>query len=172
LGETKLSATQIGDATHKALEHLDYTRACDERDIRAQIGELAARGLLSVAQAAVVDTSAIAWLAATTLGAMLRANAKQLRREVAFAAAIEDGGTKMDAVMVRGRIDLLLPMDGGVALVDYKTDRVTDDGIKDRAESYLNQMKVYRDALHRVAGKEVVAVYLVFLHPRVVWQAD
>jgi ATP-dependent helicase/nuclease subunit A len=167
-----MSATQIGDATHKVLEHLDYLRPCDESGVREQVSQLVGRGLLTAEQANVVDVASIVWLASTPLGQLLKTHSKQLRREVAFATALGDAPISMDSVMVRGRIDLLLPMDGGVALVDYKTDRVTETGVKDRAETYLSQMGVYRDALRKIAKKEVKAIYLVFLAPRIIWKAE
>jgi len=65
-------------------------------------------------------------------------------------------------VMIRGRIDLLLPTDDGIDLVDYKTDRVTGDRLTERAEFYSGQMKLYAQAIARVTGQKVNATHLVF----------
>jgi ATP-dependent helicase/nuclease subunit A len=167
-----LSPTQIGDATHRVLEHLDYRRPCDLADVGSQIADLVARRFINEIEAAAVDAAAIVWLAASPLGKTLRANVDRLMREIPFAAAAAtDSGDPLNAVMVRGRIDLLVPMEDGLAVVDYKTDRVDAAGMSARAESYRGQMEIYRDALGRVAGKKVKAVFLVFLHPRLVWEA-
>jgi len=165
-----LSPTQIGEATHLVLQRLDYRRPCDAADVAAQISELVDQQLLTAAQASAVDATSIVWLAGTPLGQMLKANADRLMREIPFAASVSSlkSDDPQDAVMVRGRIDLLLPVDDGVEIVDYKTDRVTADTVAQRAESYQSQMTVYRDALRTVAGKEVKAVHLVFLAPRIV----
>jgi ATP-dependent helicase/nuclease subunit A len=163
-----LSATDVGTATHLLLEHLDFCRPCDLPDVEAQIAQLVDRRLMLDVQAAAVDRAAIVWLMSTDLGSQIKANGKLLRREVAFAGSLAAGRDPLDAVMLRGRIDVIVPTGAGVAVVDYKTDRVTAEGVKERAESYQAQIAAYRDALKRVAGKAVTGVYLVFLYPRVV----
>jgi ATP-dependent helicase/nuclease subunit A len=165
-----LSASEVGDATHRVLEHLDYLRPCDAADIEAQIAELNARRLLDDAQAACVDREAIAWFVATDLGKTLKTNARRLMREVPFAlAGRTDSDDPMDAVMIRGRIDLIVPMSDGAAVVDYKTDRVRAHDVEGRAREYASQIGVYREALQRIGKFRVSGVYLVFLYPRVIW---
>jgi ATP-dependent exoDNAse (exonuclease V) beta subunit len=51
--------------------------------------------------------------------------------------------------------------------VDYKTDRIPAEKVKERAADYGGQVAAYRNALSRVAGQNVTAVYLVFLYPRI-----
>jgi hypothetical protein len=75
-------------------------------------------------------------------------------------------GSLLDALMVRGRIDLLVPTDAGLLLVDYKTDNVTGDQLAERTESYKQQMNWYRDALEKIARAKITGMYLVFLKPQ------
>lgn len=167
-----LSAADVGTATHLVLEHLDYSRPCDEADIRSQVADLLSRGLINDSQRAAVDVEAIAWLAASNLGKLLRANADGLRREVPFAAArATELRDPRDAVMLRGQIDLMVPVGGGMIVVDYKTDRVKADEVGQRAQTYQAQVWAYRDALGNIANQKVTAIYLVFLQARVVWDA-
>jgi ATP-dependent helicase/nuclease subunit A len=162
-----MTAAEVGTATHLFLEHFDFSRGSD---VEAQIADLTQRQLLRPDQAAVVDRAAIAWLMTTDLGKLLAANATALLREIPFAMAdASQTADPMDAVMVRGRLDLLVPLGSEVAIVDYKTDHITRDEVPERAANYMGQMDVYRDALHRVAAKSVATVHLVFLHPRVVF---
>jgi len=191
-----LSATEVGSATHLVLEHFDFAAECDAADIDRQMEGLLSRGVLSKVQAAAVDRSSIQWMMSTELGAMLRKAAGRLWRELPFAAAaivenvpspypspsVPGEGTRpeaprnslnhLDAPMIRGRIDLLVPTDGGVAVVDYKTDRVTAEQVNERAMSYVGQVQTYRQSLERIARQRVSGVYLVFLHPRVVWKSE
>jgi ATP-dependent helicase/nuclease subunit A len=165
-----LSPAQVGEATHRVLEHLDYLRACDAADIESQIAKLAERRLLDDAEATCVDRDAIAWFVATDLGQRLKANAAGLLREIPFAlAARTDSDDPMDAVMIRGRIDLIVPDGAGVAVVDYKTDRLRSHEVEARAREYATQIGIYRQALQRIGGFKVSGVYLVFLYPRVIW---
>jgi ATP-dependent helicase/nuclease subunit A len=68
--------------------------------------------------------------------------------------------------MIRGRIDLLAPTESGWVIVDYKTDRVTEPELAQRAQAYGRQMQLYAEAIRKVAWGKIAAVYLVFLTPR------
>ena len=166
-----LSAADIGTATHLLLEHLDFSRPCDSTDLENQLTDLVHRRMMTPSQAAAVDRAAINWFLETDLGKTLRRQSKNLRRELAFASALPtESADEADSVMLRGRIDLILPMDDGIAVVDHKTDRITAEGVNNRAAEYAAQIAAYRDALQRVAGQKVIGVYLVFLTPRIIWQ--
>ena len=165
-----LTPAQIGDVTHRVLEHLDFARDCNSVEIDVQIDRLVERGILRENEAAAIDREGIAWFLGTDLGALLKANAGNLWRELPFAASAgTESSDRLDAVMIRGRIDLLVPTAGGVAIVDYKTDRVGRNGVNERAETYRSQLAVYQQAIQRIMGKKVTDIYLVFLTPRVVW---
>ncbi|HUB27703.1 MAG TPA: 3'-5' exonuclease, partial [Tepidisphaeraceae bacterium] len=165
------SAAEIGTATHLFLEHLNFSHPCDLVNVEAQLADLVKRRIMTESQAAAVDRPSIVWLAGNELGALLRSHHAHLRRELAFAAArATESPDPADSVMLRGRIDLLIPTDDGVIIVDYKTDRVTPETVHARAAEYNNQLVAYRDAIERVAARHVAAAYLVFLHPRILWR--
>ena len=134
------------------------------------------RRLLLPAQAAMVDRPAILWLLETEIGKTLRQHAGRLLREVPiYFAESEDAITPatadpLDRIMIRGRLDLFLPLESGSILVDYKTDRVHDDAtIRARADSYAGQMRQYRDAVEALTGRTVAQTALIFLTPRVIY---
>lgn len=165
-------ATDIGTATHLVLQHLDFADAGPEQ-LQRQIESLQSARLISPQQAKMVDVRTLQWLLESDLGALLKTHRQKLMREVPFALACgpqgsapDDGVDPMDRIMVRGRIDLLLPLPEGLAIVDYKTDNVSKQGIDQRAEGYRAQMQLYRRAIEQVAGQKVADVYLVFLSAR------
>lgn len=127
-----------------------------------------------------INRDGIIWLMNSPVGQLLRQHAQVLRRElpIYFAAAPElfEGGQRssdpMDRVMVRGRIDLLVPTPRGLVIVDYKTDRVSAEQVESRADQYREQMRHYRDAVEAVTKKKVAAVHLAFLTPRIVYSLD
>jgi ATP-dependent helicase/nuclease subunit A len=71
--------------------------------------------------------------------------------------------------MVRGRLDVLVPMGNELVIVDYKTDRVSGDALEKRAGDYRQQLTLYRQAIERISGKKVSRAVLVFLQPKVVF---
>ena len=162
------SPVEVGTTTHLVLEHLDFARPCTRDDVKQQIHQMIARKLVTPGEAEVVDVDAVAWLASTDLGRMLRANAKLLHRElpVFFPIVEVDSPDPLDRVMVRGRIDVMLVERDGLVLVDYKTDRVTRDTIDARAEFYRPQVESYARAIEGIVGARVKAVHLVFLAAR------
>jgi ATP-dependent helicase/nuclease subunit A len=175
-GELELSAADRGTATHLVLEHLDFQRSCQADDLEAQISGMVDRKLLLPGQAKVVDRGSIAWFAASDLGKLLRQlPAESIIRESTFNLALRGESISgnegievsgLDQLMLRGRIDLLLKMDGSYAIVDYKTDRVQGEQIAIREQSYEPQVAIYKQAIQSLTGVAVSAVFLVFLSPR------
>jgi ATP-dependent helicase/nuclease subunit A len=72
----------------------------------------------------------------------------------------------LDQTMVRGRIDLLTATEAGLVIVDYKTDRVSGKELDERAETYGRQMRIYAEAVRKLAGRKIAGVHLLFLTPR------
>jgi ATP-dependent helicase/nuclease subunit A len=177
-GGPVLSAADVGTATHLVLQHLDFSGSLDAADIAAQIDGLLENRMLDLGSASRVDREAIRWFLGTEVGRLLRGNASILLRElpvyfkappgpVAEAALVPL--TALDEVMVRGRLDVFVPLAGGGVIVDYKTDGVDAAAVPQRAEEYRGQVDQYRRAMRTVTGKEVERAWLVFLKPRVLW---
>ena len=179
-GDRRAPAEEIGTVTHLVLEHLDFRRPCDEPDLKRQLDELVARGLLADAQAKWVDLPSIEWLCGSELGRLLRREDARLRREVPIYLAapperFDDAppsGDPLDQVMIRGRLDALLALPGGAVLIDYKTDQIAADEVPARAAVYGPQLGRYAEAVEKITGTPVAAAWLVFLTPRVLVDAN
>ncbi len=167
--EMNLDASDVGTATHVVLQHVDFTRSCDVEDLRAQIEQLVDRRLLSQTHADAVDVESICWLVGSAIGKHLREHSKSLRRELALNFVVPPDAqpsTHGDCVMVRGRIDVLIETPEGLEIVDYKTDRISNENFEARADSYAPQLSMYREAISKITGKPVVKTHLVFLSAR------
>lgn len=167
-------ATDRGVAHHVVLQHLDFTRPCDDADVAEQIADMLARHVLFPAQAEMVNVSDIVWLCKTDLGALLRAERSTAFRElpVYFPEQVTPAGglpstDPRDRVMVRGRLDLLLDSQSeGLIIVDYKTDAVASHAVGARVDIYRPQLEQYRAAIERITGKRIAQTLLVFLAAR------
>jgi ATP-dependent helicase/nuclease subunit A len=167
VAEKPISPTERGTATHRVLQHLDFCRPCDSDDIAAQVAKLVERRSLSAAEAAAVDRAAIVWFAGSDVGGLLREHAGRLRREIPVYFTLDDQEADPgDRRMIRGRLDLLLPLEDGHVIVDYKTDAVDRASATARAGEYRNQMELYRQAIGRITRQPVREIHLVFLTPR------
>jgi ATP-dependent helicase/nuclease subunit A len=169
-GRLPPDAADIGTATHAVLEHFDYTDASGPDAVPRQLARLVQTRRLTAEQSAIVDIPAIEWFLSSDLGKLIQENAAALQRELpvnyANGAEATESTDPCDLQMIRGRIDLMLPRGDGWMIVDYKTDRVTDAALEQRAEIYAGQLNQYRDAIRKITGKPVVESALVFLHPR------
>jgi ATP-dependent helicase/nuclease subunit A len=119
---------------------------------------------MTASQARAVDLGAVRWFLDTELGRLVRRRAGDCLRElpVSFVQRTE-GGEELDAVMVRGRVDLLVPEDQGLILIDFKTDLVSRQAAPGRAAMYRSQVELYRRAVGEITGRRVTAAHLVFL---------
>lgn len=164
--------TDIGNATHTLLQHFDF--APGAKSIEDQISALTAAKLLSVSDACLVDRPAIQWFLQTDLAKLLAANHTTLIREAPFALMQSYGDSPAtdihDQMMIRGRIDLMIPTPAGLTVIDYKTDNITAAQVPARAESYSRQMQLYAQAIEKVARQKVSSIHLVFLTPRTIHQ--
>ncbi|HYE19079.1 MAG TPA: UvrD-helicase domain-containing protein [Tepidisphaeraceae bacterium] len=169
------SAADIGTATHAALQYIDLARGATDLD--QQLATLAAKRILTPAQVAAVDRAAIEWFFDTPLGRRLAKHAPDVRRELSFTFAVEPsevGSTTTsvpspeDRVMIRGRVDALLPTPAGLTVIDYKTDRVTAPALPARVDFYRPQVDLYRRALAHITKRPVTEVALVFLNSRAI----
>ena len=66
-------------------------------------------------------------------------------------------------VVLRGQIDLWFEEGGELIVVDYKTDRVSDD--QEFPEAYALQLQIYALALERYAGRAADRAVLYYLRP-------
>jgi len=162
--DQRLSPADAGSVTHTVMQRLDFSKAADELGLRQQIQRLVERRFLRPEEAPQVQVDKILWFLSTDLGQRFRA-AKTLLREldVIYAEPADGSSDPLDQTMVRGRLDAALVEEGGLTLVDYKTDRVTADTVAQRAAFYRPQIDIYRTQLQRLTKRPVTAAYLVFL---------
>ncbi len=161
-----LTPAERGSATHLVLQYLNF----EDPAVPAQVAALEQRGLLTPQQAQAVDVPALERLLASPLAEEVRQSPRRLR-EYRFtllvpAREIAPHTSEDDAILLQGVADLCFETPGGLAVVDFKTDRVfTAEEVRDRAEVYRPQLEAYSLALTRVLEKPVVRRILYFLTP-------
>ena len=94
-------------------------------------------------------------------------NADRLMREFKFsilcpAEDFFDGG-EGESVLLQGVIDCCIEENGGLTVIDYKTDRVRGDALTQRAKTYAGQLRAYAIAVGKMTGKPVNGCVLYFL---------
>lgn len=69
-------------------------------------------------------------------------------------------------VVVQGIIDLYFEEEDGLVLVDYKTDRISQEGTRTFFERYQTQLDYYRKALEQMTGKNVKECYIYSVYQK------
>jgi len=100
----------------------------------------------------------------SALGRVARAG--EAFREVPFAMS-RFGAT------LRGQIDLVVRgAEGELTLVDYKTSRIAESEVSEKAADYELQLRIYALAARDLFGRMPASACLYFLHPNVIFDVD
>lgn len=134
-------------------------------DISAQIAFCAEKKWLTEEEAACINPEDMLRFCAGPLGQRMAAAQKNgtLRREQPFvmgvtADRIDPSWTSEESVLVQGIIDAFFEEDGGIILVDYKTDMT--HSAAELIRRYKVQLDAYAEALTRATGKTVKEKYI------------
>lgn len=178
-GRKYASASERGSATHVFMQFADYARLA-ECGARAELDRLVGERFISHADAELVELWQIERFAESTLmDKLLRSD--MIKREFRFnvrmaaerfthdedlAARLSESG---ETVTVQGVVDCLFrdPDAGELTLIDYKTDRLTEEERQDSslAEEKLrrrhkNQLTYYKDICAEMFGEPIPHAYV------------
>ncbi|WOC33406.1 MULTISPECIES: helicase-exonuclease AddAB subunit AddA [Caproicibacterium] len=163
LNRSGLTPAQRGTALHSFLQYADYQKAAQEP--QAELDRLRQEAFLTEEEAAVVNLEAVRRFFASPLAQRMLQSA-HVYREYRF--TVELPASRLDAslpaamgaepVVVQGAVDCAFEENGGLVLLDYKTDRDADSG--KLLEHYGAQLAVYKEALQQCIGLPVRECYL------------
>lgn len=162
----RLRPAERGTATHLLLQFVDYGKTGSLSELEEEKRRLTDAGFLSEQQAQAVELESVLRLFASPLGRRIL-GADDLRREFKFSlmCPAEEifGEGEGERVLLQGVIDCVIEERGGLTVIDYKTDRVFGQALKERAAGYEKQLRAYAYAAERITGKPVRSCVLYFL---------
>ena len=160
-----LTGAERGTAMHLVMQFLPLDTAAESWAVAEVIDGLRRRRLLTPEQAAALDVPALVRFLASPLAERIR-NAPGLWREYRFAlltdAGIYDGDAAGEEMLLQGVADCVFETESGLAVVDFKTDRVQTAEVQQRAEVYRAQLDAYAGALSRILERPVTERILYF----------
>ncbi len=161
------SATDYGNAVHTVLQYISTTRCQTENAVSGEISRMVSQRLLTQEQADMVDCGRIARFFCTDLGKRICAGAQTVR-EFKFSILDRAGhygqNLQGEEILLQGVVDLAVIEPEGITVVDFKTDRVTEECLPQRIEQYRPQVQAYAHALSRIYGIPVKEARLYFFH--------
>jgi ATP-dependent helicase/nuclease subunit A len=174
----KLSAAETGTAHHKFLQQVALENADDVAALESEAGRLEREKVLSADERAALNLEDIAAFWRSEPGRKIRAQAANVRRELAFTArfspaelaaitgAKSEPGLEAEFVVVQGVADLVVLLPEEIWVADFKTDEVRSGGLPEKARLYAPQLKLYAHALEKIYSRPVTARWLHFLSAR------
>jgi ATP-dependent helicase/nuclease subunit A len=156
---------EYGTALHKVLEHIDYAACSDFDGVRGELDRLVQERYISVQQAVMIDPKKIAQFFNTDIGKKLRSDTEVLR-EFKF-SILEDAAKyspemKGEEILLQGVVDCALIEPDGITVIDFKTDRVTEETIGSVSDGYRPQILAYASAMERIFALPVKTAQLYF----------
>lgn len=170
--EQKAKGAARGTAYHRLMELLDFKAFCGKPDqtntkqiLETQIEEILKTGAMTREALELVDRKKVTvFLQSELAGEMAEADkAGRLYREQPFvmqisAARVGKGFPQEETMLIQGIMDAYYEKEGGICLLDYKTDRVNKK--EDLIQRYQTQLDYYKEALEKLTGKKVMGVYI------------
>jgi len=156
---------EYGNAIHAVLQYIRYADCDSGEAVAREIERLLEEGFITAQQAQMVDPKMLAGFFQTELGAKLRSSKNVLRE---FKFSILDAGENFDPaltgeeILLQGVVDCALIEPDGITVVDFKTDRVTEETLPEAAQRYREQVQTYADAMERIYQKPVKDAMLYF----------
>jgi len=169
-------ARVVGTAIHLVISSLDLTQAVTRDSVERTTETLVAKGAMTPAVGAQIDTEAILSFFASPLGSVVLDRQNTVWSEWPFTfglPACEANGSAHPAdrqaeeiVVVQGIIDMLVQTPTGLLVIDFKSDRVSDGDLSDRVKAYQGQLELYAKAAGEILNCPVREKWLYFLTPR------
>lgn len=161
----EIQGKTYGNALHTVMQHIRFEMCDSTVAVDQEVNRLVNEKLITPQLAQLVDCSKIATFFATPLGEKLRTGGNVLRE---FKFSILDDGSAFsedlngEKILLQGVVDCALVEPDGITVVDFKTDRVTEETLPDAVIRYRPQVEAYADALRRIFRKDVKRTCLYF----------
>ncbi|MBL7214792.1 MAG: UvrD-helicase domain-containing protein [Phycisphaerae bacterium] len=163
-------ALSLGSAVHLIVEHIDLSRAVDAASLEKTIADLVKKQLLNDAMTKQIDVSGILSFFNSDLGQLAQTAGNNVLREWPFTYALDavnaSAKTTGEIIVLQGIVDMIIPTENGLVIVDFKTDRVDEETMKQRAEQYAEQLRSYGRAAGDILNQPVRSAWLYFLTPQ------
>jgi len=157
--KTSLSPAEMGTALHYVMQNIDLKFVSSVIEIKNQIETMQKKEMISEAEAKIIDANQLLTFFHNALGQRLCKAVKQCR-ELPF--VLKNPGDT--TTLIQGIIDCCFLEDGDWILVDYKTDRITEDLLMEWSQSHEAQIYLYKRALEKTSNLTVREAYIYSFH--------
>ena len=161
--DTKAGSIQKGNAIHAVMQYVDFSKCASEQALSAELNRLEHAGMISAEDIALVDPQRILALFQSDLGKTIAAS-KQVLREFKFSVLVDSGLGDGDKILLQGVVDCAVIDEKGIRVIDFKSDRVTQDTLAEKTAEYKGQVDAYAQALTQIFSLPVTEKWLYFFN--------
>jgi ATP-dependent helicase/nuclease subunit A len=142
----EITGADLGTAVHMIMENLDFTAENNYESIKALADNLVKKGFIREEYSGKIDLNGIVRFLDSDLYKRMKKAAlnNKLYREQPFVMRMESCDDKGETYLVQGIIDAYFEEDGECVIVDYKTDKLTEDEL---LRKYAVQLNIYAKAV-------------------------
>jgi len=150
-----------GTAYHRALELLNFGKVRTREDLQNALDGFRRDQRMDEESRSLLSEDMLMGFLNSSLGKRLAAAqlSGRLKKEQQFVVGIPardmDAGDSDERILIQGIMDAYMEEEGGLVLVDYKTDHIRPGEEKILIERYQMQMNYYQRALEQMTGKKV-----------------
>jgi ATP-dependent helicase/nuclease subunit A len=171
------TAEEIGNAHHQFLQLVSLNRTGNAKQLTEEVKRLVKEGALSAEQSHLLNLKMLARFWGSALGRRICEQAQFVKRELPFTARFSPAelsaitgesvasNMQQEFVVVQGVADLVVLLPEALWLLDFKTDRLEENQIPERAEHYAPQLRLYSSALSKIYKRPATGSWLYFLSP-------
>ena len=164
-GKKRHDGRMYGNAMHAVMQHIRFACCTTPEGVQEEILRLENDGIITPEFKNVINVPAITAFFQSELGQKIVASHRVVRE---FRFSILDDGSRYvsdmsgEKILLQGVVDCALIEDDGITIVDFKSDRVSEETLDAVTESYQQQVKLYAHAMERIYKlpvKETVLYY-------------
>ncbi len=162
-------ALAVGSAFHALFESLDLAGPMEAQRVQAALRRLTEGGKLDEATAKRISIPSVLSFFESPLGRLTLKHHTKVLREWPFTYALDarlaGAAAGGETVILQGIVDLIVPTEQGLVMIDFKTDRVSESDVAARSERYAAQLGYYAMAAGAILRQPVTSAWLYYLTP-------
>ena len=166
--EKMISASKKGTLMHLFMQKINFKENYNLEKLEELKQELIEKNIFTYEESKHINLNKVVNFTKSNIFEKIK-NCSNIEKEKAFCKKILAREIYEEAdnqtILVQGIIDLYaIKINGEIILVDYKTDFVKDGNEESLVNKYLNQLKIYKEALEEALDKKVSEVYIYSLY--------
>ena len=180
--DTQVTAAEKGTALHTVMQHIPLNTSKTAAEIEEFVATLVHKEILDEVFTDVIDYSAIEAFYQTDIAKYMM-HQEKIYKEVPFNLSLDakevyqEWTSEQDEnIFVQGIIDVIFKETAGWVILDYKTDRITEemtDEVYDKLKKrYQIQLSLYKRAIEDIWQEPVTKAYLYFFDKSLLVEVD